>query len=394
MTARRITILSPRDPLPVNNGLSERVYQLAAYLGACHDVTVLYPFEPEHASSANGRVPEHSFDRVGLRSRAVSVLERTIPDYSPLKGVYQFHPWLYPAVRERLRRDRPDVIVVEFPYLVPVVRAASRDLDTRVILSEHNVEYRFARRVGIPLWRLLAAFETWACSHVDAVVTVSEEDRRTLADRVDADVPLFVSPNGVDVNRYSPKARNRAGAIRNRYGLTTPTLVFHGNLANAHNSEAVKELLHDVFPAVRRKHPDATLFLVGGNPPETDQPGVITTGLVEDLPAHLAAADLAVAPMRSGSGTNLKILEYLATGLPVVTTPVGAEGFPLVDDEHARIVTERSVGEAVVNLLNEGGILAGLGRRGRHLAEAEFDWSKTLELYDELLTTEPEKITA
>lgn len=393
MTGRLISILSPRDPLPVNNGLSERIYQLAAYLGARHDVTVLYPFEPEHASTADGRVPaDQPFERVGVRARSISVLERAIPDYSPLKGIYQFHPWLYPAIRERLQSERPDTVVVEFPYLVPVVRAATRDLDTQVVLSAHNVEYRFAKRVGIPMWRLLAAFETWACSQVDAVVTVSEEDRRTLADRVSADVPFLVSPNGVDVDRYSPAVRDRASAIRDRYDLVEPTLVFHGNLANAHNSEAVEELLHDVFPVVCREQPDATLLLVGGNPPETDLPGVVTTGLVDDLPAHLAAADLAVAPIRSGSGTNLKILEYLATGLPVLTTPVGAEGFPLVDGEHARIVADEPVGDAVVDLLDRPSVLARIGRRGRRLADAQFDWSRTLEPYEELLTTAHESV--
>jgi glycosyltransferase involved in cell wall biosynthesis len=294
---------------------------------------------------------------------------------------------LYPAIRERLQSERPDAVVVEFPYLVPVVRAATRDLDAQVVLSAHNVEYRFARRVGIPMWRLLAAFETWACSHVDAVVTVSEEDRRTLADRVSADVSFLVSPNGVDVDRYNPAVRDRAGTIRDRYDLEEPTLVFHGNLANAHNSEAVEELLHEVFPVVRREHPDATLFLVGGKPPESDQPGGVTTGHLDDLPAHLAAADLAVAPIRSGSGTNLKILEYLATGLPVVTTPVGAEGFPLVDGEHARIVGDESVGGAVVDLLDRGAVRARIGRRGRGLAEAQFDWSRTLGAYEKLLTT-------
>ncbi|WP_276271744.1 glycosyltransferase family 4 protein [Haloarcula litorea] len=390
--SRRVTVVAPRDPIPVNNGLTERVYQLATHLGRHHEVRLLHPYEPERAATAEGRVPdEQPFDRVALRSRAVGTLEWLLPDYSPLKGVYQFHPWLYPALRDHLTDRRPDAVVVEFPYLVPVVRAAARGLNATLVLSEHNVEYRFAERVGIPLWRLLAAFETSACRLVDAVVTVSDEDRRTLAARVDgANVEFLVAPNGVDVDRYAPAAAARAGDIADRYDLGAPTLVYHGNLANAHNSEAVRELLDEVFPAVRESHPDATLFLVGGNPPETDRPGVVTTGIVDDLPAHLAAADLAVAPIRSGSGTNLKILEYLATGLPVVTTPVGAEGFPLVDGTHARIVDgEESVAEATASLLGDDERRERFAREGRSLATDEFDWSETLRPYDRLLTDAP-----
>jgi glycosyltransferase involved in cell wall biosynthesis len=370
----------------VNNGLTERVYQLSAHLGRSHEVTVLFPRELAREAGAEGRVPEdRPFERVGLRSRAVDALEPVLPNFSPLRGAYQFHPWLYPSLRAHFSgtEGAPDAVLVEFPYLVPVVAAALRGFDVPLVLSEHNVEYTFAKRVGIPLWRALAWYERLVCERVDAVVTVSEADRTELAAHTADGTDFAVAPNGVDVDRYRPEASDR-DALPETVG--DPVIVYHGNLANAHNSEAVSALLDQVFPAVRAEVPDATLLLVGPNPPETDQPGVVATGLVEDLPAYLAAADVAAAPLFSGSGTNLKVLEYLASGVPTVTTPVGAEGLPLAHGEHALVVDDApAVADAVATLVADEGLHGRLSEQGRDLVERQFSWSTTLRPYEHLL---------
>jgi glycosyltransferase involved in cell wall biosynthesis len=113
----------------------------------------------------------------------------------------------------------------------------------------------------------------------------------------------------------------------------------------------------------------------------------VATGVIEDLPAHIAAADVAVAPMLSGSGTNLKILEYLATGLPVVTTPIGAEGLPLTDGETALVTEPEDVAAETCRLLRDGDLRERLGANGRELAVSEFSWSTTLEPYEEFIRT-------
>lgn len=385
----RIAVLSPRDPVPVYTGLLERVYQLCRHLGTDHEVQVLFPYEKRRKAGETGRVPDDQpFRRVGLRSRAVDALERAIPDYSALKGGYHLHPWLYPQVRRHLRRFDPAVVVVEFPYLMPIARAASRDIDCTVVLTEHNVEYRLARRVGVPLWRVLYRYETFACDLADTVVTVSESDRDALVPHLDTDVSVRVAPNGVDVDRYHPANGDGEATrrIRREYGLTDPTLVYHGNLGNAQNEEAVEVLLEDVFPPVRQEYGDASLLLVGADPPAVDRSGVVSTGVVDDLPAHLAAADVAAVPLRSGSGTKLKILEYLASGVPVVTTPVGTEGLPLQHGEHVLVADSpaRVAGEAL-RLLRNDALYGRLRENGRELVVSGFSWSEVLQPYDDIV---------
>jgi glycosyltransferase involved in cell wall biosynthesis len=390
MSSKRIAVLSPRDPVPVYTGLLERTYQTCRVLGADHTVNVYFPYEKRRKRDEDGRVPDDQpFDRVGLESAAIDALERLIPEYSALKGFYHLHPWLYPSLRSHLAAFDPDVVLVEFPYLVPLAKLASRGFDCRVVLSEHNVEYRFAQRLDIPLWRVLRRFELGVCNRVDAVFTVSKADRDELAPRLDDGVDLRVAPNGVDTDRYSPAQAEKAESVRERYDLSSPVLVFHGNLGNAQNTEVVDLLVEAVFPAVRREFQDASLLLVGAGPPESTPESVVCTGVVDDLPGHIAAADVAVAPMLSGSGTNLKILEYLATGLPVVTTPIGAEGLSLADGETALVTEPEETATAVARVLRDRALRERLAENGRELAVSEFSWDSTLAPYSDVVGDRP-----
>ena len=390
MSSKRIAVLSPRDPVPVYTGLLERTYQTCRVLGADHTVNVYFPYEKRRKRDEDGRVPDDQpFDRVGLESTAIDALERLIPEYSALKGFYHLHPWLYPSLRSHLAAFDPDVVLVEFPYLVPLAKLASRGFDCRVVLSEHNVEYRFAQRLDIPLWRVLRRFELGVCNRVDAVFTVSKADRDEIAPRLDDGVDLRVAPNGVDTDRYSPAQAEKAESVRERYDLSPPVLVFHGNLGNAQNAEVVNLLVEAVFPTVRREFQDASLLLVGAGPPESTPESVVCTGVVDDLPGHIAAANVAVAPMLSGSGTNLKILEYLATGLPVVTTPIGAEGLSLADGETALVTGSEETATAVARVLRDRALRERLAENGRELAVSEFSWDSTLAPYSDVVGDRP-----
>jgi len=382
-----VTILSPRDPIPVYTGLLERVYQLSKYLGRDHDVSVIFPHEPDRKASEDGRKPDYRpFERVDMHSVAIDKLDPVIPSYSAVRGVYNMHPWLYPTVREQLVEQEPDVLIVEFPWLMPVGLAASRDIDCTVILSEHNVEYQFVKRMGNPLWRVLYRFEIAMCNRADVVVTVSETDREAIAAHVDGTTDVSTAPNGVDVERYEPSTGDMGQAVREKHDLTEPVVVYHGNLGNAQNSDAVERLLDTVFPEIRNEFDTASLLLVGADPPETDQPGVVRAGLVDDLPAYIGAADIAAVPLTIGSGTKLKILEYLASGIPLVTTPVGAEGLPLEHEKNALLVDEiDNMAKQAVRLVRDDTLYDQIERAERELAVSEFSWASTLSTYTQCL---------
>lgn len=385
----RVAIVAPRDPIPIYSGLLERLYQLSRFLGERHIVRVYFPYEKYRKQDETGRQPDHQpFDRIGLESPFIEFLDKRVPAYSTLRGVYNLHPWLYLQLRRQLVKFEPDYVIIEMPYLAPVTLAATRGLNNRTVLSEHNVEYRLAERLDIPLASSLRSFEIQVARRMGTVVTVSHEDRQTLSPKL-PDINFVVAPNGVDIERYQPEVAtdDSIQRLREQLGVTSPVFVYHGSLGNAQNREAVTELLDEVFPAIREEIPPASLLLIGANPPPTSDPNVVCTGVIDDLPKYIAAADATVVPLRSGSGTNLKILEYLASGIPVTTTPIGAEGLPLKDGQTALVREETDeLSQAGIRLGRDQDLRERLAEQTRRLAVERFDWNETLAVYDQIVT--------
>src|SRR5262249_50567701 len=156
------------------------------------------------------------------------------------------------------------------------------------------------------------------------LVTVSPDDAWLARSRYGAE-RVTVVENGVDVDYFQPVATGR----------DSEHLLFLGSLDWRPNLDAVRLLLESIFPAVRAAHPAARLGIVGRNPPPwlltraKQITGVEVAANVPDVRPYLARAGAMVVPLRIGGGSRLKILEALATALPVISTRVGAEGLEL-----------------------------------------------------------------
>jgi glycosyltransferase involved in cell wall biosynthesis len=343
----------------------------------------VYPFEPSRTKSQNGRTPsDQPFERVQLENGVLNWLDSRIPHYSPLRGLYKTHPWLYPSLRNHVSKFEPDVIFVEMPFLMPVALAARYGREIPIILTEHNIQYKVTKRLSIPGTGPLRLFESFVANKSNVVATVSDTDKKILSNI--SSTNIVVAPNGVDIDQYHP-SKSKLN-LKEKYDLESPIFVYHGNLGNAQNSEAIDVLIDQVFPALKEEFPDAHLLLIGANPPEIEESGVVCTGIVDNLPAHIALADVATIPLLSGSGTKLKILEYMASGVPVVTTSIGAEGLPLDDGKNAAIENDwENFIQRVSDIIRDKNKSLSMSREARKMAETEFSWKATLEICDELL---------
>ena len=127
--------------------------------------------------------------------------------------------------------------------------------------------------------------------------------------------------------------------------------------------------------------PDITFLLAGGRslaPLDRPRPANLgLMGVVDDdtLGLLLALADIAVHPLSSGSGSSPEIAAYLAAGLPVITTPLGARGYDFVDGENVLIRPVEAFSETIARLLGDPRLADELARRGRCLVEARHDWT-------------------
>jgi glycosyltransferase involved in cell wall biosynthesis len=137
--------------------------------------------------------------------------------------------------------------------------------------------------------------------------------------------------------------------------------------------------LRAVFPFILAKKPRAKLCIVGPNPPrqarELGTGDVTITGYVPDIRPYLARAAVAVCPMRLAVGTQNKIIEAMAMGVPVVSTSPGCTGLEVSAEEHLLVADEPAVfAERVVEVMEDSQLQARLARNGRGYVESHHDW--------------------
>jgi glycosyltransferase involved in cell wall biosynthesis len=192
----------------------------------------------------------------------------------------------------------------------------------------------------------------------DVTLVVSESEATHLA----RDVPeadLLLVPTVHEIDPYVLPPEGRSG------------ILFLGSFKHPPNVDAVLRLVKDVMPQVWTVRRDLRLTIVGSNPPAEVQglasPRVDVAGWIEDLRPLLDRSRLLVAPLRYGAGLNGKITQCLALGLPVVTTPIGAEGIDELD--RCTLVAEdpTDLAARVVRLYEDDVLWRELSRAGQDL---------------------------
>lgn len=256
--------------------------------------------------------------------------------------------------------------------------------DVATMIDEHNIEHELLgrsleqpssalrRMYNRAEYRALRRGELERCEQADVVTVCSEREREALQ----ALLPgrrVEVVANGVDVSAFVPAAVDSQVVGR---------VVFTGTMHYQPNVQGALYFARRCWPRVRAQVPEATWHIVGaGAPPEVaalgDLPGVTVTGWVPQVQPHLAAASVAIAPLLAGGGTRLKILEALAAGKAVVSTPIGSEGIALTPGVHLLHASDPAAfADAVVALLGDPDRRQVLGAAGRALVEAKYSWER------------------
>ncbi|MDP2314569.1 MAG: glycosyltransferase [Pseudomonadota bacterium] len=386
----RIALLTRGDLFPTWHGAAVKIVRTAEALAAAGDTVFVITDDRDAywavARAGWRRVPfgqtfrafeEAPLLRNGARAERWCARVGYPPEehflYRPVFDPAWWARALYVGVRERI-----DVYQAEFPGYAAPAWLASRVLGGRAVAVMHNVEFdRLGQMAGLPAraLRRIRAVEVALLRAMDGVVAVSEADRGRIVAAGLPDARVSVVPHGVDVEAYG----GRPVDLRVRYGLGGgPVVFFHGTLHYGPNADAVRFLVEEVAP---RLPPEATLLLAGMSPPralESDR--VRFTGPLDDLPAHIEAADVCVCPIFAGGGTRMKLLEYFAAGKPVVSTAVGAEGLEVRDDEHIVFAEREAFPAAVRALLDDPDRRRRIGRAARAYARAR-DWSAVTASY-------------
>jgi glycosyltransferase involved in cell wall biosynthesis len=278
-----------------------------------------------------------------------------------------------------LKREilKSDVVKVEHPWQAEYVKSIAGDLP--VIVVEANVECDLLQQTlnrKIPyskyLYRKAVKKEQSALALTDAVVVTSSQDKEILIRKFEVKGAVHVVPNGVDTSLISPVSKSERQREKERLGFSNKKVVLFTGSGHPPNREAVQHILR-----MAHELPDV-LFVVAGRVGDsfTSTRNVIVTGYVEDIAPFFRAADSAVNPVTSGSGTNVKMLEYMAAGLPVVSTLTGVRGLQVEPGVHAMVQDLEEFPSALGTILEDDNLRETLSRNGRTLVEERYDWKK------------------
>jgi len=200
------------------------------------------------------------------------------------------------------------------------------------------------------------------CRAYDALLTVTQEDRTHLLalfpseQRASLASKFTVVPICIDPERTSPVAH------RPRSADDPPTILHLGTMFWPPNVAGVLWFAREVFPLIRRQMPEARFVIVGKSPPREVQalasdPHIEVAGYVPEPEPYLATADVFVVPLHAGGGMRVKILDAWLWGLPIVSTPIGAEGIEMRDGENILLAEDAAAfAQATLRLLTDEGL--------------------------------------
>lgn len=401
----RLLLVSPWSLIPPIHGGAVRIGNLIRHLDAFFEIDLLVFLggtdDPAHREALAPFCRRIFFQRLPELPGATKSLPPAAAAFSS------------PTVRERVQSliegHGIELVVLEYAELGHLADSVPSGIP--VVLVEHDIHFRsLERRAALDFDRRFDGrgvsgdalrfreYELGACRRAAQVHVMSEADRSFLAEELENELGadasfLRVIPNGVDTERYRPAGDPSA---RRR------DLLFVGSFPHLPNQDALEFFLAEAWPKIRRRRPETRLTVAGARPPAwvlglDPADGIDVAGEVDDLLPLYQSHRVLVAPIRAGSGTRLKILEALACGLPVVSTPLGAEGLDLADGTHLALAPRpEDMVAATLRCLEDLPWAESMARRGRDRVRELYDWKviavgaarNLLELLDEK-TEEP-----
>ncbi|MEZ5354829.1 MAG: glycosyltransferase [Bryobacteraceae bacterium] len=378
MSEDRCLLLSPEAPYPIRTGGAMRTAALLEYLRQRYTVDAIFFAQPGEtdprermpsgcvAQSITIRLPFHGrgfWERArrnaGRWARGVPPLNDRFGGFGrEIEGFARERRWSLGVVEHSWCAGYADILRPHCGRLVLNLHNVESELHARCAKTEPAatrwLHRRFAHEARV--------LETALLPRYDLVLATSERDR-DLARALAPGSTVESYPNTVPARRI-PASEKRM------------QIVFSGNLEYHPNRSGVAWFAREVWPTVRGRFPDCEWVLVGRNPEAVrtlvEGERVRLTGEVEDAMAEIAPSMVAVAPLLSGSGTRIKILEAWSAGVPVVSTPVGAEGLP----SGGVLLAEKSgdFTDAISRLLDSAALRAEVGETGRLIFNQKFTW--------------------
>ena len=389
----KVLIVSPFLPYPLSHGGAVRIYNLCRALADRVDFVLIAVRESQDVAD---------YEKLHQVFREVYVVDKDerASGSEELPAQVREHQSrsLTALIGELSAKWKPDLLQIEYTHMAAMRQAAP---DVPAILVEHDLTFSLYRQLAqgdapgsaaqreYQRWR---KFEGQWLGAYDGVWTVSTDDCEAAA-REGNRRPgsTFTVPNGVDISRFVPREDPPA----------TLEIFYVGSFRHLPNILGFVKLRQEVMPRVWNILPEVRLRVVAGPQHEmfwkrserTGAPAAFDSrvevhGFVEDLRPLYAKAAVVVVPLEVSAGTNIKVLEAMACGKAVVTTPIGCAGLGLRDRQDAFIEGGwEAFARSVCELLSDGALRAGVAAQARRTVEERFSWTAIAqEAYESYVT--------
>jgi len=376
---KTVLIASPYLPYPLSHGGAVRIYNLMKLAAETNDL-VLLAFTDAFITPLPELLAICS-QIVLIRRHGTHYKRNTArPDM-----VEEFDSDAFRAcLKQAVHQWRPDIVQLEFTWMAQYADVCH---PAKTVLVEHDITFDLQQQLlaiapgagteqlelqqQLDKWR---TFETAAWRTVDCVVAMSNKD----AGMITGATTVECLPNGVDCDRFQPRISEPASEPEPR------RLLLIGSFAHLPNLLALEFFLNEVWPKLS---PDYTLHVIGGTRHDyyldyfrdrisvkLDQPGIMIEGFVADVRDAYRRATIVLAPLTASAGTNIKVLEALAMGKAMVSTPAGVNGLDLTPG-HDFLMAESAtqMAEQIAALAAYPGLRASIERNARQTALL-FDW--------------------
>jgi polysaccharide biosynthesis protein PslH len=367
-------------PYPPYRGDKLKIFNLARRLKDRHELHLLTFAQTEEDMAYKAELEQvfHQVHFVYLpKWRSALHCLAAAWDSKPLQVLYFSSGEMKRQLDDLLRQHAYDAVHVQHLRMSPYL-AGRKDIPRILDLPDAFSLY-WQRRKAVKRGALTALFENMEQRRVlryeqvlmsyNMALVCSREDLQYLKETHHTD-NLRLLPNGVDMTVFAPRDHDYTHA---------DTLLFTGNMDYAPNVDAVEYFTQAILPLIRVRFPQVRFVIAGQKPvPRVTALAnelVQVTGFVQDLAAMYNSASVVVAPLRFGAGTQNKVLEAMATGVPVVCSNIGFAGLGISSGEGAIMQTDpRAFADSVIELLASAERRKQVGEAGVAVIRSRYDW--------------------
>ena len=371
-----ILFVTPRFPYPLLQGDQLIIYHRLRILSQRHEITLLTFYHSAWELENMDRIRPYckAIYTVYLPKwqSLINVGKGLFTSQLPLQACYyssgKFQQQLdsilaannFDIVHAFMMRIAPYFHHIHTPKIIELIDSMQLNLERRVVLESFPKRLIFQEEL-----RRVVRYERDLPNLFNNLVVVSEKDAQLIpSDRVK------VIPNGIDTDFFSLQQQSPID----------PTLIFSGNMSYSPNIHSVKWFVELCLPIIQQTIPNVSLIIAGANPTTEvrgleKKKGVTVTGFVESMPETLKKAKVAVAPMQSGSGMQNKILEAMASGLPVVTTTLGLGSLSAKPDKEILVAdSPEDFAKATITLLKNSDLAREIRHQARQFVVNKYSW--------------------